>query len=227
MYHGANAEHKVSRPPTRERMATAMHIWCMRPLGEATPTQLSISVQSGSWPRRDGVKQDTGRKGASSGNSTSNIRDTRTDMEKQRRTTTKTGDERPGRPTMENDQKQASSSRKSRLAAFGAEGTGCKSKTVRRPMAGVGLAGSAQQGPPRCSCTSGLGTPIRQELLDGVWSVGCVSHRLGVVARSKSDGAVASPSTRGPCWGSIDSRTLKEKGLFGSWRYWRRVFARS
>ncbi|KAL7788306.1 hypothetical protein V8C37DRAFT_404493 [Trichoderma ceciliae] len=43
-------------------------------------------------------------------------------------------------------------------------------------------------------------------LLDGVWSVGCVSHRLGVVARSKSDGAVASSSTRA-LLGSIYSRT--------------------
>jgi hypothetical protein len=62
-------------------------------------------------------------------------------------------------------------------------------------------------------------------MLDGVWSVGCVSHRLGVVARSKSDGAVASSSTRA-LLGSIYS-TAGLKGLLGSWRYWRRGFARS
>lgn len=63
-------------------------------------------------------------------------------------------------------------------------------------------------------------------MLDGVWSVGCVSHRLGVVARSKSDGAVASPSTRA-LLGSIYSTSKNSKGLLGSWRYWRRWFAHS
>lgn len=181
-----------------------------------------------------GIRQNTGKKGRQQRQRNQpeqeHHQDTRTsrgkavqdDDDKDRRRQVRTPNNGEG-PAADQQQQE----KKSRLAAFGAEGTASRSKTVRRSMAGVGLADSAQQGPPRCSCTSGLGTPIRQELLDGVWSVGCVSHRLGVGSRSKSDGAVALPSTRGPCWGSIDSRTVKGKGLFGSWRDWRRVFARS
>lgn len=85
---------------------------------------------------------------------------------------------------------------KSRLAAFGAEGREAKQDS----QAADGWRGIGRFSATR-SATMQLhvryGHTHSTKVLDGVWSVGCVSHRLGVVARSKSDGAVAMPSTRG------------------------------
>lgn len=89
--------------------------------------------------------------------------------------------------------------RKSELAASGAEGR--ESKQDSQAVDG-------RRGIGRLSATRSAAMQLHVRyghthstmMLDGVWSVGCVSHRLGVVARSKSDGAVAS-SRPEPCWG--------------------------
>lgn len=114
---------------------------------------------------------------------------------------------------------------KSELAASGTEGR--KSKQDSQ-------AADGRHGIGRLSATRSAAMQLHVRyghthstmMLDGVWSVGCVSHRLGVVARSKSDGAVASSSTRA-LLGSIYGTSRTSKGRLGSWRYWPRWFAHS
>ncbi|KAL7807364.1 hypothetical protein V8C44DRAFT_351328 [Trichoderma aethiopicum] len=200
-------------------MATAMHILVRCGHFERPPPPSSASafgVQSGSRP------------GASRGNSSSKHDDIWTDKAKS------SAGQRRRPETRSQDARQWTTTR-SRPAAAGKSGLPLLVLSEREAKARQsGGRWPAWDWPIQrnkvrhdAAARQVWAHPFDKELLDGVWSVGCVSHRLGVVARSKSDGAVASPSIRGPCWGSIDSRTLKGKGLFGSWRDWRRVFARS